>query len=440
MTTTHLTKETDTTLMHLIPRILHTELIKYMGPITCNTFLTVYPYILSHDTDAKTILKQIVKQSTKLRILWSPIIYNILSNQFPTTLLFHIYSALIHFNPKFTHMSNTRHLNLITLNNTIIHQKTIPSHYRQYFNYNNSNASSSTFSEQIPIHNTINIFQSNMNSWFHYRKWKDAITPSMFIAGGCIAQAMFSNSPINGIQDIDIFLLEPCTSTKNSYYDKTIKQFVQFLQSQSKDVIYINKYTPSAWYNQHLITTIYVNFSTHTTHTNDHMTQLRIQYIIDNYEHFWTKFQFIGQPITSKKWQILSRFDLNCCQIGFDGHNVLATHACINAFATKSLLSYQCNNIGIPWWKRADKYTSRFNLTCLTPKEFDPSTTISDGFYMQEYAEKYIQYKESITKALRNTIHFKLLFATNNNEIVNVPDHNYDHFNILESINLTDYI
>merc|ERR1712003_359687 len=55
----------------------------------------------------------------------------------------------------------------------------------------------------------------------------------------------------------------------------------------------------------------------------------------------WTQLQFIHISDTAQPWTILQLFDLDCCQVGFDGNSVISTHAFKQSINTQTLINYK---------------------------------------------------------------------------------------------------
>eukprot|EP01084_Bolivina_argentea_P303283 523579_1 len=100
----------------------------------------------------------------------------------------------------------------------------------------------------------------------------------------------------------------------------------------------------------------------------------------------WQQLQFIHISEVSKPWSVLHVFDLDCCQVGFDGHNVLSTHAFMQSINTQTLLNYKfINNIHLQdlFTERTRKYCHRgFNV--ISPIKFDVEET-DDEKWEQDY-------------------------------------------------------
>ena len=129
-----------------------------------------------------------------------------------------------------------------------------------------------------------------------------------------------------------------------------------------------------------------INVSKHRRHRH-HKTRMRNnnnnnnnnnfeanKHIIETYEYdIWTKLQFIWTTRDHDKWTILANmFDLDCCQCGFDGNNVLCSYAFIQSINTQSMINYKLTNNAAMrnnFLPRTQKYYQRgFDL--LVPKKF----------------------------------------------------------------------
>ena len=206
----------------------------------------------------------------------------------------------------------------------------------------------------------INCCISNLNRYFYYDKWKHIIKLNKYayIAGGSIISAVSNKNTKN--QDIDIYLTD---HTK-------ISEFLQLFKKLTRHQIFYH--TKSVYNNTFLkVIDLYINFTNNETlATVVTWTRDAISYI-NQHEPYWTKFQIIYHSSVSSISQVLHLFDLDVCQIAFDGHQFHTTHAFIQAIQTRSMIHYNINPYAYGNTHRIQKYQKKFHYNLLLPRKFD---------------------------------------------------------------------
>ena len=115
---------------------------------------------------------------------------------------------------------------------------------------------------------------------------------------------------------------------------------------------------------------LYINFTQNETlATVVKLTRDAISYI-NKYEPYWTKFQIIYHSSVSSISQVLHLFDLDVCQIAFDGNQLHTTHAFFEAMQTTSMIHFNINPYAYGNTQRIQKYQKKFHYSLLLPRKF----------------------------------------------------------------------
>ena len=182
-----------------IPECLQVLLVSFLCPSNFKNIFSVYPEIIKDDKTCSQIMNIVLLHYYKIKKLYHVSLYNILCELFPDSMLFLIYSSLIHFNPRFALQPISTECSLLDLAQYSKYKKRrLPVQFHKYFHVPVS----------IPrygmVFNNFQRFIHNLNIWFYYDKWSKFLTKDMFLAGDCIAQYMCGFEPLSN-QDIDIF-------------------------------------------------------------------------------------------------------------------------------------------------------------------------------------------------------------------------------------------
>ena len=242
--------------------------------------------------------------------------------------------------------------------------------------------------------NDCQTFLSLLNQRFHYQKWKlilqnknqkrkkkmksdctccgyeklynldeDDYSDSFgnwFLAGGSVLYCIMKNAREEaGIKDLDFFAVH----MYEYQFWQNIFKIARFFQSNGYDAFFINN--PKNGYNKLIVIDLYVNFCGKKSRIDKNRLP---QYdeedgfgiysdhefvggkvngeIVEKYEsHIWSKFQFIYNGQWNCPSTILSiLFDLDCCQVGFDGNKVLCSYAFIQSITTHTMIYYKLRN------------------------------------------------------------------------------------------------
>eukprot|EP01084_Bolivina_argentea_P097013 174388_1 len=270
-----------------------------------------------------------------------------------------------------------------------------------------------------------NKFISNLNTHFHFEKWKDSINWSKYnVAGGCLLKCILQKTFVTSTkQDIDLFYSFENLNEK-ALHEAYSCQFAERMRTKGFDVIYICEKPHNKL--GHIID-IFVNFEEVRTEATIEVPKA----VERNIPDMFTKFQFIllydeylsyetllksadlneyinefdtdwytQQDLEKKGFSnddiikfrnllqnkdqmlmkslhcdnIISGFDIDACQIRFDGENVFGTFAFVFAVSSMTCISYKLpkdfDGIKQHWFSmhRAIKYSNR-GLRLLIPRE-----------------------------------------------------------------------
>lgn len=84
-------------------------------------------------------------------------------------------------------------------------------------------------------------------------------------------------------------------------------------------------------------------------------------------EDGWVSFQLILCLGISNYDQLLPSFDIDVCQMGFNGKEILGTSACVSGLASNTLICYRLLETNILETPRVKKYVSNYDLNYLHP-------------------------------------------------------------------------
>eukprot|EP01083_Nonionella_stella_P047299 126578_1 len=216
-------------------------------------------------------------------------------------------------------------------------------------------------------------FKSLLHKHFHFFQWERAIfgyrTNAFFLAGGsvlkCISKRNRMGTRNAGMQDLDLFAV-------GTEYDEFRRAIRLIRRSFRQDgYTYIQHKNPPNSAGRVVINNLFVNFTTlrskvifpSKNKTYDERMKKQNERMMEK-EGFWTKMQFIWMGNKQQPWSVLHAFDLDCCQIGYDGAHVVSTYAFVQSITTNTMVSYKLiNDLSI----RICKYMRR-DFELLVPK------------------------------------------------------------------------
>ena len=106
--------------------------------------------------------------------------------------------------------------------------------------------------------------------------------------------------------------------------------------------------------------------------------------ILDIEKTKWVNLQFVYFNENSNESKILHAFDLDCCQVVFDGKRVSATPAFVQSINTNTMINYNAvDNFWLKNEKRVNKYIKRGG-NLLISKHYNPCKRINKEIKMKE--------------------------------------------------------
>eukprot|EP00026_Physarum_polycephalum_P007641 Phypoly_transcript_07706.p1 GENE.Phypoly_transcript_07706~~Phypoly_transcript_07706.p1 ORF type:complete len:527 (+),score=70.04 Phypoly_transcript_07706:175-1581(+) len=208
-----------------------------------------------------------------------------------------------------------------------------------------------------PIQNPINSvedFLANMQTNFRMDLWEKVIDWENFVmVGGSVLKSILKES-FDSVtpQDVDFFTVSKGESPDFTY-DYFVAQHREFAAHFKKlygeeNVIKTKKYE--------YVRTVEVKFPQ-----------------LDDLPPKTIVFQFIWYATKIKKQEVIQIFDLDCCQVGYDGKRVFCTYSFTQSIATRTMINYKLVNDYYDlctFLPRTLKYQKR-GFTLLAPKNFD---------------------------------------------------------------------
>ena len=227
--------------------------------------------------------------------------------------------------------------------------------------------------QNLPIINSKKDFYTKFEKHFGFSKWSHYIDwQNYFVAGGSILTCLRKDFVVKPEQDVDFFSFHV---SDIDFFNATFLTMQRLMKEENLKVkLELGYHHPDA-FTYVFICLYFLYFQTYTSRRKRilggylHIINFKV-YIEENKI---VKFQFIRSYLDrprSDKWMTLSEFDLNCCQVGWDGKNVLCTPAFIHANTTNHVINYKLNPEEIKFYaKRILKYTER-NISFLAPHGF----------------------------------------------------------------------
>ncbi len=277
-------------------------------------------------------------------------------------------------------------------------------------------------------------FSERFEKYFHFSQWKDAINWRIYnIAGGSIVKCLMAHEYDQHLgQDIDLFMSLQTEvfgfhcSDQTSYADNLNKTSAEMFANDMA-VFYDVKYFISD-----KIQNVFVCFSEQTqTDLSDPIMSswperdISDPIMLHNFKKNknYVQFQFIAPlyliPKDFNHDLIISNFDIDICQVRFDGHDIYATFAFIFAVSSMNFLSYPVNskmteNWKVPQLESAEWYQSMFRALKYCNRGFN--LLVPDAINMVEII--YLYHNERCSKKwninTRSIVPSNYYMSTNN--------------------------
>lgn len=249
---------------------------------------------------------------------------------------------------------------------------------------NTRNKIQQKYTQDVSSINNPNTFIKRLNERFFYKKWNDIVFTlpkygKFCLAGGsvlyCILKHVIpteTDSKLHGLKDLDIFAL----GMNEEQFIHNITTIIKTFKQRGYLVI-CNKSSGEAIYKPN-ITNVYVKINQYKTkvrkhHPNENTFDNNIN-IIKNEEYMnWIHLQFVYCGSFCKLFQILNiYFDIDACQVAFNGNEVLCSYAFIQSVSTMTIMSNSLINNPLAFDRfihRIRKYYAR-GFDILVPLEY----------------------------------------------------------------------
>ena len=233
-------------------------------------------------------------------------------------------------------------------------------------------SSPKSFQREVVSH--INIFKRNLNTKFYFANWERIIFTRdrlfrFFLAGGSVVKSIVGSNMHDeaNTSDLDFFVYS-FGRTNDQRFRRAIEARFDLLV-QDFVIVYDQR---SLWYfdrgEVRKIYNVFINFSGKDSQIRQSCSILRsrddsrIRYdgmpiivneqkneiiMVIQEEGFWTKMQFIYEEYRFEKthhareFAILQDFDLDCCQIGYNGKQVVCTPSFVESINTGTFMCYE---------------------------------------------------------------------------------------------------
>lgn len=216
-------------------------------------------------------------------------------------------------------------------------------------------------------------FEANLNKFFKFKKWKDLIDWKLFyLVGGSVLKCVLKEPFKSRNQDVDFFFV----GSDYQEYEDFINEFEDSADDfEAKEIKEMGEYE---FYDE--------KFGI-KTNRDSHRLKLENQYVRSFHlkiDDFSIKFQFIFYHDKMKPNRIMNIFDLDCCQVGYNGEKVLCTFPFVQSINTGTMINYKLINSEDDvknFLPRTKKYLER-GFELIYPHNFDKNLLkyIEEGF------------------------------------------------------------
>lgn len=199
--------------------------------------------------------------------------------------------------------------------------------------------------------------EANLRTFCYYSKWQFLFYlfegGRIWLAGGMVAAALRKNvaKKLFDARDADIFVVgdaETYTITVGAIL-RTFADIMEYPVVQD----YLGLLTSSN-YAFGTVTTVYVNFSNDYVRSElscwarwqrNYLGNHNVEQLIDDMqkEGGWIKFQFVHWKGFGSIKQVLCSFDLDICQVAFNGRSLALSYAARRSMETNTIVSYHMN-------------------------------------------------------------------------------------------------
>ena len=254
------------------------------------------------------------------------------------------------------------------------------------FKYNDQDRDQQVCDELLV--NDFETFKDELREHFYYDSWRDLIFPAgnknakFFLAGGSVLKCIskyhhqkVENNEEKKMKDLDLFAI----GIENYLFRREIFRIKLALRAHGYKVVH-GVDSKSVFYHKSCVENLFINFANLPSKVSNKLTGKDNEIIIKQ-EGFWTQMQFIWIGEGFKPWSILHIFDLDCCQVGFDGDNVVSKFAFLQSITTNTMINYKLLNNSFmknTFLPRTKKYSKR-GFQLIVPHNFNFDTFINSS-------------------------------------------------------------
>lgn len=205
-------------------------------------------------------------------------------------------------------------------------------------------------------------FFENLNKFFNFDKWKDFIEwDKLFLVGGSVLKCILKDPFESSNQDLDFFF------TGDDYYDfnDSVKNTKDLFKKNGYQMKKIKKEVE------------WRNYDSIIFEEDKSCYKRNYQNYVRSYEipELKIKMQFIWYDNDMNPNHIMNIFDLDCCQVGYNGKDVLCTFPFVQSINTGTMINYKLINDEydiLTFLPRIKKYLQR-EFALIYPNDFDVS-------------------------------------------------------------------
>ena len=256
--------------------------------------------------------------------------------------------------------------------------KPVPNLIQHYFKQiptTNKNARVTKINDQT-------VFLTNLNTWFHYDKWKHILLEykGLIMAGGTVTHAAVARVPVKKkpMQAVHLFLAHVNDEPFDLIVDRIMHSFEAISFYRVERNITLGRDENKA-YNYY---TFYVHLDYAKESELDWVPDEKRAQMIEICESDqFVKFHLIYSKQITHPHTFVENFDLDISQCLFDGKELLVTHAWMQAFQTNTCLSFAQSQWDALWGQRVRKYSERYGLDILMLNDAEPEYVLEDRWW-----------------------------------------------------------
>ena len=245
----------------------------------------------------------------------------------------------------------------VILNNSIIKKERL--HELEYLLFKQQNIATQRKKVIDTNWNTnINYFIKQLNNNLYYNDWKWILAKGQWIlTGDSILHCLNTKSNGYAYDDhIDLYFIQ---NRDRDYFDDNLQKCTEYFKTKYKCIESNDK-------------------PIFKSNVCDVIHKLYVQ--IDKKNNAWIQFRFIKMKNCFNPCLICRNFDIDICQVWFDGNNIKCTRAAFRGLQSMSMICYRIKNVPIGWkdsYMHIVKYYYKYGFTWLVPLKYNHSKTMS---------------------------------------------------------------